>query len=184
MLCTLSSEVSISWLVSFNLIHLFYLVRASSWQSFVMDVIVHLGHHLYCRYQKHRTISTSVADLHVVLTPPLTGTEFPLVQHPSYYNNWITLLCLTFYCVCSRPATLNLIVWWYSTVAVPCHDWQQTHCMCLLQRKICRWLLLFCMSHTLDLFLKLLCCMRSTLVMNPSGFIYLWSILTEILCGI
>jgi hypothetical protein len=116
-------------------------------------------------------------------TPPLTGIG-SLVQHPSCYNNWITLLCLTFYCVCSRPATSNLIVWWYSTVAVPCHDWQQTLCVCLLQWKICRWLLLFHMSHTLDLFLKLLCCMRSTLVMNPSGFICLWSIVTEILCGI
>lgn len=180
---------TIQWSVSFvagsfNLIHLLYLVRASSWQLFVIDVFVHLGHHLYCHYQKHHTISTSVAKL---VCGAYTSTDWHWISTgvtSFVYNNWITLLFLTFYCVCSRPAIFKLTVWWYSTAAVPCRDWQQTLCMCLLQREIHRWLMLFRMSHTVDLFLKLLCCIRSTLMMNPSGLIYLCSILTEILCGI
>ena len=176
--------MSDSWLVSFNLIHLFYLVRASSWQSFVMDVFVHLGHHLYCHYQKHRTISTSIAKLACGAHTSINWHWISTGATSFMYNNWITLLHLTFYCVCSRPAIFKLTVWWYSTFAMPCHDWQQTLCTCLLQREIRRLLMLFCMSHTVDLFLKLLCCIRCTLVINPSGFLYLWSILTEILFGI
>lgn len=149
-----------------------------------MDVFVHLDHHLYCHYQKHCAISSSVAKL---ACGAYTSTDWHWISTGAtsfMYNNWITLLCLTFHCVCGRPAIFKLIVGWYSTVAVPCHDWQQTLCMCLLQREIRKSLMLFCMSHTVNLFLKLLCCIISTLMMNPSGFIYLWSIPTEILCGI
>ena len=133
---------------------------------------------------KHRTISTSIAKL---VCGAYTSTDWHWIFTGAtsfMCNNWITLLRLTFYCVCSRPAIFRLIVWWYNTVAVPCHDWEQTLCMCLLQQEIRGWLMLFRMNHTVDLFLKLFCSIICTLMMNHSGFIYLWSILTEILCAI
>ena len=139
MLCTLSSEVSNSWLVSFNLIHLFYLVRASSWQLFVMDVLVQLGYNLYCHYQKHCTVSTSVGklvcgayifnDWHWIAT---SATSF-------MYNSWITLLCLTFYHVCNRSAICKLIVCLSADMPV-------TRNLQVVDAVLCVWVTMCCFS--------------------------------------
>ena len=143
-LCALFSEIPSFQTMSFCIICLFSLVRASAWQalSSILDMLGHPGH---CFLSTSllpllRTLYYVYTCFHDITHNPYTSTncdEFPELQHITYKSH-ITLCIWTFGNVESGHAIFKLIIWWYGTLTSLCLGCMmtQTIYMCPLNGEI------------------------------------------------